>query len=152
VETVLCGGITLRCPDAILWISLPSQFAYLLSKHQDEIITLRRKLQHSEAEIISLKERLSCSMANVTAASSDVSGPNSVGALKLVIDVLHRDMTSLQNCVSSANQTASIAHMESVFQLSRFRAASAVAAAIPSSQRLLLQACATFQCELDVQA
>ncbi len=113
---------------------------------------MRRKLQQSEFETSSLKDRMSCSIGHVAAASFDVSGPNSVAALKLVIDVLHRDMTSLQNRVSSANRAAAVAHMESIVQVARFSAVRTVAAAIPASQRLLLQTCATFQCELEVQA
>jgi hypothetical protein len=119
--------------------------------HQDEVVTLRRRLQQADNEVIALKQSLTGSIASAAAASSESSGSNSSAALKLVIDVLHRDIEILRDRVTAADRAAASAHMASIVHMSSARAASAVAAALPAPQRRLLQACATVQCELDLQ-
>jgi hypothetical protein len=122
------------------------------SPHQDEIITLRRKLQQADTEITMLKGRLLDSEAQVAAAtSSDTSRTHSVASLNLAIDSLKHDISSLRCRVASADRNTAFANMESMFHASRCRAANAVAAALPPNQYRSLQSCATLRYDLDVK-
>ena len=114
-------------------------------------MVLQRKLQQSDAVAVALKQRLTGSLASVAAASSEASGSNSSAALKLVIDVLHRDIEFLRARATAAEMSAASANMEAIVHASNARAACAVAAALPASQRRLLHACSSLQCELDLQ-
>jgi hypothetical protein len=129
------------------------QFGLLITRfdYQDEIVTLRRRLQQSEEETLAFKERFSSSSAHAAAALSDTSASNSSAALKSATDALHRDIASLQSRLVSADRAAAFANMEFVVQVPRLRAANAVATAIPAAQRRLLQACAMLHCDLDIQ-
>ncbi len=72
--------------------------SYLSSLHDEsdttsnEVVTLRRRLQQADNEVTALKPSLAGSIASAAAASSESSGSYSSAALKLVIDVLNREI------------------------------------------------------------
>ncbi len=114
------------------------------------MISLRRKLLQVEAENLGLQERLSGSLVQA-AAVSGASGTNGAEALKLVVDVQHRDIEILRDRLASADRAAASANMDCIIHVANCRAAVAVAAAVPLPLRRLLQACASLQYGLDVQ-
>lgn len=132
--------------------ALHYQSTNLAPPHQDEIITLRRRLQKADTETAMLKGRLSDSEAQVAAfTSSDTSGAHSVASLSLVIDNLNRNIAALQCRVATADRNTAFANMESMFHVSRYRAAIAVVASLPLTQCRSLQSCATLRYDLDVK-
>ncbi len=114
------------------------------------MISLRRKLLQVEAENLGLQERLSGSLVQ-TAALSGASGTNGAEALKLVVDVQHRDIEILRDRLASADRAAASANMDCIIHVANCQAAVAVAAAVPLPLRRLLQAYASLQYGLDVQ-
>ena len=115
------------------------------------MISLRRKLLQVEAENLGLQERLSGSLVQAAAAVSGASGTNGAEALKLVVDVQHRDIEILRDRLASADRAAASANMDCIIHVANCRAAVAIAAAVPLPLRPLLQACASLQYGLEVQ-
>jgi hypothetical protein len=98
-----------------------------------------------------LQQRLADSLAHATATAAEASGTNSTEALKLALSVLHRDVEILSNRLVTAERATASANMECIIHVWKYRAASAVAAAVPLKHRRLLHACATLQYGIDVQ-
>jgi hypothetical protein len=117
---------------------------------QDEAIALRWKLHQAETEVLALQDRLSGSRVHV-AAASELSESTHAAALKLVIDVQHRDIESLRKRVASAELAAASANMDSIIKAARVRTAIAVAGALPATQQRSLQTFANLKYELHVQ-